>query len=238
MCKFLTPTTECGCGNSGAPKVKPTQPWPEGPPRRAEMPGNPSRQLHSQPASQGSGPEPATKAPCRDWHRSGAQPGVVELRPASAGPWGAPIVQGHAEKLGRRTWGLKDGHPGLERRGPGPKRKGRGLRPLGTLRSTLGSPPARPTSPASASSPGSIRKQPSGSGNSRADPEAASAVTSECGNPPFARRRWRRLLRRRSRARRAGDGSRGLVREGASGPGRGGGAGGGAERGSWRRKGW
>lgn len=128
-----------------------------GPTRRAEMPGNPSRQRHSQ---------PATKAPCRDWHRSGALPRVVELRPASAGPWGAPIVQGHAEKLGQRTWGLKDGRPGLERRGPGPKRKGRGLRPLGTLRRHSGAPLPGP--------PVRLRPRARGrSGNSRADPETA-----------------------------------------------------------------
>lgn len=42
-----------------------------------------------------------------------------------------------------------------------------------------------------------------------------SSVTWECGIPPFARRQWRQL-RRRPRARMAGDGGRGPVREDAS----------------------
>lgn len=111
---------------------------------------------------------------------------------------------------------------------------------LGNLRPRLGN---RPPAPAWASSPGPIRKQPSGSGNSRGDPEGVSAVTRECWNPPFAWRRWRQL-RRRSRARMAGDGGRGLVREGASVHARGGGTRGVAElgaggvgvvRGDWRK---
>lgn len=127
-------------------------------------------------------------------------------------------------------WGLKGRRPcptvllkkeGGERRDPGP-------RP--SVHSAIfgsGSATAPPT-PASASSPGPIRKQPSGSGNSREDPEAVSAVTRECGNPPFARRQWRQQ-RRRPRARMAGGGCRGPVREGLSVHARGGEAGGGAE---------
>lgn len=60
-----------------------------------------------------------------------------------------------------------------------------------------------------------------------------SAVTRECGAPPFAQRRWRQL-RRRPRARMADDCGRGLVREGASVHARGGEAGGGAELSSRR----
>lgn len=60
-----------------------------------------------------------------------------------------------------------------------------------------------------------------------------SAVTKECGTPPFAQRRWR-PLRRRPRARMADDCGRGLVREGASVHARGGEAGGGAELSSLR----
>lgn len=99
---------------------------------------------------------------------------MLSFAPRRLGPWGAPITQGHAEKLGQRTWGLKDGQPGLERRRPGPKRKGRGLRPLGTLRSTLGSPPPPRAPPESGFGlePGvdpetaeRIRKQPSGPGS-------------------------------------------------------------------------
>lgn len=107
-----------------------------------------------------------------------------------------------------------------------------GLR-LGNLRPRLGN---QPPAAAWAWSPGPIRKQPSGSGNSRGDPEGVSAVTRECWNPPFARRRWRQL-RRRSPARMAGDGSRGPVREGASMHARGDGIGGGAELGAGGR-GW
>lgn len=105
---------------------------------------------------------------------------------------------------------------------------------LGNLRPGLGN--QSPT-PAGASSPGPVRKQPSGSGNSRGDPEGVSAVTRECWNPPFARRRWRQL-RRRPRARMAGDGGRRPVREGASMHARGGRAGGGAELGAGGWGGW
>lgn len=112
-----------------------------------------------------------------------------------------------------------------EREGAGPGAAVRLRLRLGNLRPRLAIPP--PT-PASASSPGPIRKQPSGSGNSREDPEAVSAVTRQCGNPPFALRRWRQL-RRRPRARMAGGDSRGPVREGASMHARGDEARGGAE---------
>lgn len=73
------------------------------------------------------------------------------------------------------------------------------------------SPPLR----AWAAGLGPIRKQPSGSGNSRQDPEAVSAVTRECGNPPLALRRWLQL-RRRPRSRTGGCGDREPVCEGAS----------------------
>nr|XP_025866869.1 rab GTPase-binding effector protein 2 [Vulpes vulpes] len=92
--------------------------------------------------------------------------------------------------------GLKDKRPSgtaLPRKeggaGRGPA-AGLGLR-LGNLRPGLGN---RAPTPAWASSPGPIRKQPSGSGNSRGDPEGVSAVTGECWNPPFARRRWREAM--------------------------------------------
>ncbi|XP_031543334.1 rab GTPase-binding effector protein 2 isoform X2 [Vicugna pacos] len=91
--------------------------------------------------------------------------------------------------------------------------EGRGLRPRPDVDSEIsGRGLAISPTPASASSPGPIRKQPSGSGNGREDPEAVSAVTRECGNPPFARRRWRQL-RRRPRARMTGGGSREPVRD-------------------------
>lgn len=55
--------------------------------------------------------------------------------------------------------------------------------PLGNLRPALCNiSQPRPW----ATRPGPIRKQPSGSGNSRQDPEAVSAITRECGKPPLA----------------------------------------------------
>lgn len=128
--------------------------------------------------------------------------------------------------------GLKDRCPSSTARLRKESEKGRGLGPLsgfGFDSEIFGrGSPFPPPTPASASSPGPIRKQPSGSGNSREDPEAVSAVTRQCGNPPFALRRWRQL-RRRPRARMAGGDSRGPVREGASMHARGDEARGGAE---------
>ncbi|KAK2097779.1 hypothetical protein P7K49_023230 [Saguinus oedipus] len=74
------------------------------------------------------------------------------------------------------------------------ERLGRG-RSRGLTRESSAEARHPPQAPSGASSPEPIRKQPSGSGNCREDPEAVRSVTRECENPPFALRPWRQLRR-------------------------------------------
>lgn len=121
-----------------------------------------------------------------------------------------PRSRGDASRpLMKELRGLKDWCPPTA---PARKESGEGgawcCGPAWTRKSSA---ETRPSCPNSGRQPeaGLIRKQPSGSGNSREDPEAVSAVTRECGALPFAQRRWRQL-RRRPRARMASDCGRGL----------------------------